>query len=66
MRQKRYISHRRPTEAREPAHKRILARTFAVRRHVVENFRKLRQKRVFVAQTGDCACAFEEPLAGKP
>ena len=35
----------------EPAHMRSLAKAFAVRRHVLETFRKPKVKRMSVAQT---------------
>ena len=50
----------------EPAHKRSLARAFAVRRYIVEILMKLHaKKRMFVAQIGECTSAFEEPHTGK-
>ena len=45
----------------EPAHKRRLARAFAVRRHILEIQRKLQQTILVRCPNRDCACATEEP-----
>ena len=41
---KGYLSQTTSKGSGEPAHKRSLARAFAVRRHIVESFRKLQAK----------------------
>ena len=55
--EKRYFTWVTSKGSGEPAHKRRLARAFAVHRHVVEAFRKLQTKtRVGSPNRGLCMC----------